>query len=465
MKIKNLRLGFACNSSSSHSLIIMKDLPSEEYTAGEDFGWDDFTLVTRESKLKYLHSYIAQSLGNVVPNNLAKYIADGMLGVKMSDGPHIDHNSLGSFPYSYNGEDVNDEFLNDFIKFVLHKNTVILGGNDNSDGHPLEGDGERKSPRNIYGKCVARKDGDWYSFFDRDSGHRFTFSFFEKPSSIVLKSPYLVDLKITDYCSYGCPFCYQGSTKKGKHADIRDITEVLHTLNEHEVFEVALGGGEPTEHPDFNKIIQVFRYQVKIIPNFTTKNIEYLKGEDFIKNVYPYIGRVAISCESIDDIKSVCEVWRKNELSTKKLSVQVIDKVISKDSFKKLLEYISNDYNREVVKPSNVTLLGYKDNNRGGKFSKTVDTDWYNTVTDLKNDKKYFNLSVDTKIIQEYSKDVLKICRPELYHSEEGLYSLYVDCVNKTVAPSSYTSNSYHSFSDADEIIKIYNKMNKLSML
>ena len=58
--LQSLRLGFATNSSSSHSVILhqySKNVPAGNHFAGDgDFGWDYLVLDDVQSKLQYLIS-------------------------------------------------------------------------------------------------------------------------------------------------------------------------------------------------------------------------------------------------------------------------------------------------------------------------------------------------------------------------------------------------------------------------
>ena len=56
-----------------------------------------------------------------------------------------------------------------------------------------------------------------------------------------------MDIKITNYCDMGCPFCHEGSTTDGKFGDIMN-EKFIDTLHPYQ--EVALGGGDATSHPD-----------------------------------------------------------------------------------------------------------------------------------------------------------------------------------------------------------------------
>ena len=53
MKIENIRLGLATNSSSVHSLIFNLDASSQDWKEGQ-FGWDEFCCNCEPSKRLYL---------------------------------------------------------------------------------------------------------------------------------------------------------------------------------------------------------------------------------------------------------------------------------------------------------------------------------------------------------------------------------------------------------------------------
>lgn len=54
------------------------------------------------------------------------------------------------------------------------------------------------------------------------------------------------DVKITDKCDGGCPFCYEGCTPNGRHGDILNY-KFLDTL--HSYTELAINGNN-LSHPD-----------------------------------------------------------------------------------------------------------------------------------------------------------------------------------------------------------------------
>lgn len=81
--------------------------------------------------------------------------------------------------------------------------------------------------------------------------------------------PELMDISITNWCDKGCVFCYKSSTKHGSHMALRDYKRVIDEAAEMGTFQVALGGGNPNQHPDFEEILDYTKMK-GIVPNYTT---------------------------------------------------------------------------------------------------------------------------------------------------------------------------------------------------
>lgn len=107
--------------------------------------------------------------------------------------------------------------------------------------------------------------------------------------------PELMDISITNWCDKGCAFCYKSSTSHGHHMALPDYKRVIDEAAEMGTFQVALGGGNPNQHPDFVEIIEYTRSK-KIIPNYTTNG----RGltEEIIKATLRNCGAVAVSAYS-----------------------------------------------------------------------------------------------------------------------------------------------------------------------
>jgi len=112
-------------------------------------------------------------------------------------------------------------------------------------------------------------------------------------SSGVIRSPVAesADIKLTDKCPVGCSGCYMDSLPKSKHAPKELIEKVISGFDE-PPYQAALGGGEPTIHPDFIWILNKCR-ELGTVPNYTTAGINLT--DDILAATKELCGGVAIS--------------------------------------------------------------------------------------------------------------------------------------------------------------------------
>lgn len=117
-----------------------------------------------------------------------------------------------------------------------------------------------------------------------------------------LDYPEFYDVKITQFCEGGCPWCYQDSKNTDRHST--DIIEKISTFfgpmsSNERPFQVAIGGGEPTSHPEFIESLKTFK-NLGIEPNYTTNGMWALGNlcdrESILSATKKYCGGVAVSC-------------------------------------------------------------------------------------------------------------------------------------------------------------------------
>lgn len=441
MKIHNVRLGFATNSSSTHSIILTDDNVWDNDVEDGEFGWGNFTVASPDAKAKYLGTTLYTNLQNQVSRDIAIAVVKDWLGVTLTpDGyggvsEHVDHQSLFTLPLEYNRKGVSKEFVDDFYSYLSNKNIVILGGNDNDeDTHPLRDNPKVELPIPLESHdYVARKDGlGYWSLFNFATGTKVRFSFDDLAITPTKSSvPELVDLKITNYCTMGCKFCYQDSTAEGTHAPYNEITSILYSLSSFEVYECAVGGGEPTEHPEFSQIIDYAHY-LNIVPNFTTKTLDWLK-KPWAKDVLSKVGGFAYSVTTHKQVAKFAETMKKYDYK-KRLYIHYVLGSTTLAEYKKILEEC---YKNGVQ----VTILGYKTNGRGNSFTVYPHSKWLDVIKELRNNKIYIRVGIDTAVVQQFERTILLSGIPEqVYHISEGKFSCYIDAVTKTIAPSSYSS-------------------------
>lgn len=444
MRIHNVRLGLASNSSSSHSFIILPGKALTKRSAMDElsgeFGWDRFTLDTADDKATYFAVALKSSLDAITSPAIRDMILNDLLGAKSVEG-YIDHQSLPDFPHDYQHSEMIDiEFARAFRDWMLSPDVVILGGNDNGgDDHPLKNGHEFQWFFNEYyntSDLVCRYDQRYrfWTIFNRYTGAKIRFSFDtlgRKETPITHASaPELVDLKITDHCPFGCEFCYQGSTLQGIHADTSNIMSVLSTLAELKVFEVAIGGGEPTLHPDFVKILGYAR-EMGIVPNFTTRNLAWLRDPAKTRDIMASAGAFAFSVHDESDLDKLAALIEVNGIDGRRTHVHIIMGLDDHYQFERKIKH-AHDLNLPI------TLLGYKTAGFGANVKHQDYSWWLDSVQKAIGDT-YATISIDTVLAAE-SEAQLKAYGVQKwsYHTQDGLFSAYIDAVNMTLAPSSY---------------------------
>lgn len=449
LTIQNLRLNHANNSSSSHSVLLLPEdgagVPrgrAPEY-GDQHFGWDHFRLTTLESKAVYLAVVLRQALHRQLgPTHTATLIRE-LLGVTLQEDASIDHQSLFGLPY--HGEQLDEQFFAELWQWWQQDRVVVLGGNDNTDYDlPAWAEGATKLnlPDSAGRALQSRKntDGSW-TLYNQHTGAKLRLTFVE-PTRGVRNAPELVDVKLTDACPFQCAFCYQGSTPRGATASSGAWEELVSVLGAHRVFEVALGGGEPTFDPRFAYVLASARRH-HIVPNFTTRSLHWLRDPALLRAVADHAGSFAYSVHEANDIVAFEAAW----LSAKALlpadmrpTLQLVVGVASPYVLEQALTFGG----RHAV---HVTLLGFKETGLGAAWACTTRQgatlpDWLTQVRTLRtraHHPLYTRVNIDTALARQYEAALRTMdLPPYTYHIEEGVHSYYVDLVTREVAPSSY---------------------------
>jgi hypothetical protein len=441
--ICGLRLGFATNSSSSHSIVLhdksAKGLSSDVQNS---WGWEDFQLASNKEKRRYICAQICQTLGEEVAQRLCpKEYKTVIKKQKDYYGGAIDHQSVMSIP--------DEMYAKKLLEFVEQDRIVIHGGNDNTEDMPVF-EGIRL---NIFDKyfsnfdlksCVVRYDEQYkfWTIYNPKTGDkcRLNFEFDETGNKIIpAKSsiPELVDLTITDYCEKGCRYCYRKCNKDGKHASIENVKEIIDALAELGTMEIALGGGATELHPQFWEIVQYCRDK-NIVPNFTTADYRFVAEltEEQIKlvgGVGLTLPRYALDYNLLHAIFKNKEWKNDGSQLHEKLSLHYvcgIEEDPRVPHLRDLLQFAE-------VASLTVLLLGHKGD------SKKFDHDYVKILCDTKESGWSLpSISVDSAFVAQYPA-IKDAAESTLYLTDirEGSFSCYIDAVKMNIAPDSYNGN------------------------
>ncbi len=110
--------------------------------------------------------------------------------------------------------------------------------------------------------------------------------------------PELLDIAITNYCSKDCSICYRNSNPQGVHMRVEDYKSIINQAKEANAFQIALGGGNPNQHPEFIDILK-YTYDNGIVPSYTTNGIGLT--DEILKATKQYCGAVALSAHENDE--------------------------------------------------------------------------------------------------------------------------------------------------------------------
>ena len=173
--------------------------------------------------------------------------------------------------------------------------------------------------------------------------------------------PELLDVSITNWCDRECPVCYRRSNTNGKNMLVSDYEIIMQQANRMHVFQVALGGGNPNQHPDFCEIIKLTREKYNIVPSYTTNG----RGltERILRESKKYCGAVAVSAyPPYEETKEAVELLYQYGIRTN------IHFVIDRDSVETAIVWLENPPSYFDMLNA-IIFLNYKPVGRGNDYS------------------------------------------------------------------------------------------------
>jgi len=500
INVANIRLGFATNSSSTHSVVINPERFGEVEWPLQEF----LRVLVRDSSENYRitdHNHRLVLFAKSLYCSLVGAIGSQAAQATVCEFCCVDRHVLTHYetedeirmvipttkvggglkdprPFSRSDrEDVHpttycEEYLRDLMNFLVSNKSVgWVRTRDNDEGLDEEGGDlrDRLAPGHYAGttlsldprsQWVARADGPWWVLMNRLTGAKLRVNFSDMEATYPKSTlPELVDIKITDFCPYNCSFCYQGSTKDGKHSKEADLDKYIQVLKAMGTFEVAIGGGEPTLHPKFNLFIQSL-YNAGIQPNFTTRNLAFFKKEENLKLIQGTGAKFAVSVDTLKAAKEAVEQLEAS-LFIREIAdgIKVPQGISSycRDQNPYTLQVILGSDVEAVVdillyastKSINVTLLGYKTTGRGAidlkvkgttikKLQSAYAKEFSTRIEQLLDQYKFrISIGVDTLAIEQ-----LPFLKGDKYRYQvtaaEGKFSMYIDAVANVMGSSSY---------------------------
>ena len=254
------------------------------------------------------------------------------------------------------------------------------------------------------------------------------------------------DVKITDKCDGGCPFCYEGCTPNGRHGDILNY-KFLDTL--HPYTELAINGND-LSHPDLIPFLKKMK-EKKIIVNMTVNQIHFEEHFDLIDALVfdKLIYGLGVS------LREPTESFVKNIKRFPNAVIHVINGIVS-----------VHDLTRLAGHDLKILILGYKQLRRGESYYEQNDESVNALQEDL--DKYLFPqiicnewfkvVSFDNLAIKQLNvqKHLPKSAWEEFYMGDDGTMTYYIDMVERKFARSSTASfdKRYDLLDSVDEMFQ-----------
>lgn len=258
--------------------------------------------------------------------------------------------------------------------------------------------------------------------------------------------PESMDIKICDRCDMGCPQCHENSTKDGKLGNImsESFIDKLHPYT-----ELAIGGGNPLEHPSLVLFLEKCK-NLQLIPSMTVHQFHFMKYKNFLKSLVDHklIYGLGVSLTSVTD--EFIEALKEFPNAV----VHVINGIVHPAQLEKLAHH-----NLKIL------ILGYKEFRRGqdmynhqGEIIERVKTMLYNDLPTIVEENWFDVVSFDNLAIRQLN--VKRLMSDEdweqFYMGDDGSATMYVDMVNREFAKSSTSTERYPL---EDDIVTMFEKI------
>lgn len=244
----------------------------------------------------------------------------------------------------------------------------------------------------------------------------------ENDVEFIPEYPECMDVKICNKCDMGCSFCHEDSKPDGEIGEIL-TPKFLETLKPYT--EIAVGGGDPLEHPDLMTFLLKAK-KLNLIPNLTVNQVHFMKNLVFLKFLCEQKLIYGLGVSLVDSSQEFINKVKEFPNAV----IHIINGVVTREQ----LEYLANE-NLKVL------ILGYKDFRRGHSYLdinlKEVNENkefLYEYLEQMLKDFKV--VSFDNLAIKQL--DVKRLLSEqewnEFYMGDDGKFTMYIDLVKNQFA-------------------------------
>jgi radical SAM protein with 4Fe4S-binding SPASM domain len=211
---------------------------------------------------------------------------------------------------------------------------------------------------------MRRHSSDYNFVGDTETGVTMRWGATVDENPVLAPWPELADISISNHCSKHCDFCYRDSKPDNSFMSVADYESVLDSLTSPRwgsVFQVALGGGEPLEHPDFLEIIRR-TWKRGIVANFTTNGQGVTKA--LASKIAGKVGAVAISVANIEELQA-----RRVRMLAEAGIKTNLHYILDSGSIDQAAELLEGRFNHLLDDVNAVIFLTFKPRGRGTETS------------------------------------------------------------------------------------------------
>jgi hypothetical protein len=227
------------------------------------------------------------------------------------------------------------------------------------------------------------------------------------------------------------------------------VREALNALADMGVLEVALGGGEPTKHPDLADIVEHCHF-LGMVPNITTADYKWLENiaQSDDEGILKCLGGIAVTVTSKEEAVELKQITKHRNFDVR-VYAQIPMGVVSREVFNEIL--------RELRTSSILgrTFLGYKPCGRAPKKPPYSYEWWYDEVGAA----QCYSFGIDTVLAQQFRKE-LEPKYKDTITWEEGRFSFYLDACKGTMHISSFDDAPGANVKDYDsaKMLQVFQK-------
>ena len=256
--------------------------------------------------------------------------------------------------------------------------------------------------------------------------------------------PESMDLKICNRCDRGCPQCHECSTKDGVLGDLN--APFLSTI--HPYTELAIGGGNPLEHPDLESFLERMKAQ-RVVCNMTVHYDHFLANWPLLKD-YQDRGLIHGLGVSIPEYAKLTDAFT----SMKNVVLHVIAGIVSINTLVR--------FGKMGLK---LLILGYKDYGRGSQYKQLhpeIQSNIDTIAANLHTLECYYDvISFDNLAIRQLNvrDQVGEEVWNSSYMGDDGQYTMYADLCTNSFAISSTSERHENVYTSIDDM---FNEVRRL---